>query len=76
MTKNNNVSPAEEKQKSRKNIKVYQDVYLPFTALSQLTGLTHNELILSLVNKKIDELNDDQYAIYEHLLNTMEKKVK
>ena len=65
---------AEKKQNSRRNIKIYDDAYYDLVALSQCKDMTHNELIVWLVNKAVSELDDKQKDVFEHLRAVAEEK--
>lgn len=69
-------SEAEKKQQSRRNIKIYDDAYYDLVALSQCKNMTHNELIVWLVNKAVGELDDTQKSVFEHLKTVAESKNK
>lgn len=69
-------SEAEKKQQSRRNIKIYDDAYYDLVALSQCKNMTHNELIVWLVNKAVSELDDTQKSVFEHLKTVAEAKNK
>lgn len=67
-------SDAEKKQNSRRNIKIYDDAYYDLVALSQCKNMTHNELIVWLVNKAVSELDDNQKSVFDHLRTIAEEK--
>ena len=67
-------SEAEKKQNSRRNIKIYDDAYYDLVALSQCKNMTHNELIVWLVNQAVSELDDKQKDVFEHLRAVAEEK--
>ena len=69
-------SEAEKKQLSRRNIKVYDDAYTDMVALSQLKNMTHNELIVWLVDKAVKDLDEEQKTVFSHLKLVAEGKGK
>lgn len=69
-------SEAQKKQLSRRNIKIYDDAFTGMVALSQLKNMTHSELIVWLVEKATNELDDQQKAVFEHLKSVAEEKGK
>ena len=67
-------SESEKKKNSRRNIKIYDDAYYDLVALSQCKNMTHNELIVWLVNQAVSELDDKQKDVFEHLRAVAEEK--
>lgn len=69
-------SEAQQKQLSRRNIKVYDEAYVNLSALAQYKNMTHTELILWLVSQVTNELGEEQKAIFEHLRAGAEQKLE
>lgn len=64
---NDKLSEAERKQRSRRNIKVYDEAYFDIVALSQFKQMTQNDLLEWLVENVVKELDEKEKLIFEHL---------
>lgn len=61
------LSEAQKKQKSRRNLKVYDEAYFDIRVLSQIKDMTQNDLLRWLVKNAVKDLSEENRALYEGL---------
>lgn len=67
------LSEAEKKQRNRRNIKVYDEAFYEVVALSQLKGMTQNDLLRWLVKNAVNDLEEGEKKVYEYLRDKAEE---